>query len=88
MGAYRPFILLPRVQIPCTTSILFQFSFKLYGEKDENKLKKEAGVVGPLFKKFTQSPGQVVMGDDSCSKGYGFKSRRHILDGNFDIFSH
>ena len=31
------------------------------------------------------SPGQVVMGDNSCPKGCGFKSRRHILDG---IFSH
>ena len=29
------------------------------------------------------SPGLVVMGDDSCSRGCGFKSRRHILDGHF-----
>ena len=27
------------------------------------------------------SPGLVVMGDDSCSKGHGFESRRRILDG-------
>ena len=32
--------------------------------------------------------GLVVMGDNSCSKGRGFKSRRHILDGHLDIFSH
>ena len=34
------------------------------------------------------SPGLVVMGDDSCSKGGGFESRRRILDGLLDIFSH
>ena len=33
------------------------------------------------------SPGLVVMGDDSCSKGCGFKSWRRILDGH-DFFSH
>ena len=27
------------------------------------------------------SPGLVVMGDHSCSKGRGFESRRRILDG-------
>ena len=27
------------------------------------------------------SPGLVVMGDDSCSKGRGFESWRQILDG-------
>ena len=32
-----------------------------------------------------ESPGLVVMGDDSCLKGRWFKSRRRILDGN-DIF--
>ena len=32
------------------------------------------------------SPGLVVMGDNSCSKGHGFESRRLILDGNLDIF--
>ena len=30
------------------------------------------------------SPGLVVMGDDSCSRGHGFESRYCILDG-FDI---
>ena len=34
------------------------------------------------------SPGLVVMGDDSCSKGCEFESRCHILDGHLDIFSH
>ena len=34
------------------------------------------------------SPDLVVMGDDSCSKGCGFKSRRRILDGHLNIFSH
>ena len=27
------------------------------------------------------SPGLVVMGGDSCSKGHGFESQRRILDG-------
>ena len=31
------------------------------------------------------SPGLVIMGDDSCSRGRRFESRRRILDGN-DIF--
>ena len=31
------------------------------------------------------SPGLVAMGDDSCSKGCGFKSWRRILDGHFFI---
>ena len=34
------------------------------------------------------SPGLVVMGGDSRSEGCGFESRRHILNGHFDIFSH
>ena len=29
------------------------------------------------------SPGLVVMGGDSCSKGCEFESRHHILDGHF-----
>ena len=29
------------------------------------------------------SPCLVVMGDDSCLKGCGFKSRHNILDGHF-----
>ena len=30
-----------------------------------------------------RSPGLVVMGGDSCSKGRGFESQRRILDGHF-----
>ena len=30
-----------------------------------------------------RSPGLVVMGRDSCSKGRGFESRHSILDGHF-----
>ena len=33
------------------------------------------------------SPGLVVMGGDLCSKGCGFESWRHIMDGH-NIFSH
>ena len=29
------------------------------------------------------SPGLVVMGRDSCSKGHGFESWHHILDGHY-----
>ena len=29
------------------------------------------------------SPGLVVMGDDSCLRGCGFESQRHVLDGYF-----
>ena len=36
-------------------------------------------------KKIRMSPGLVIMGDDSCSRGRRFESRRRILDGN-DIF--
>ena len=32
------------------------------------------------------SPGLVVMGGDSCSKGREFESLRHILDGHFFAF--
>ena len=31
------------------------------------------------------SPGVVVMGDDSCSRGCGFGSQHQILDGLFHI---
>ena len=30
-----------------------------------------------------KSPGLVVMGADSCSKGCGFKSQHRIFDGHF-----
>ena len=45
-------------------------------EKSNNKSSSNGG-----------SPGLVVMGGDSCSKGRGFESRRRILDGH-NIFSH
>ena len=32
------------------------------------------------------SPGLVVMGDNSCSSGRGFESRRHILDILYCLF--
>ena len=34
-----------------------------------------------------KSPGLVVMGDNLQSKGRGFESRRHTLDGHFDILT-
>ena len=33
--------------------------------------------------KWGGSPGLVVMGGDSCSKGRGFESQHRILDGYF-----
>ena len=42
----------------------------------------KAGLMGG-----SPSPGLVVIGDDSCSRGCGFESRHHIQDG-LDIFSH
>ena len=44
------------------------------GNKKENKEIKQGG-----------SPGLVVMGDGSCSRGHGFEYRRCLLDGH-DIF--
>ena len=41
----------------------------------------------PNINRWGGSPGLVVMGGDSRSKGRGFESRRRILDGH-DIFSH
>ena len=38
------------------------------------------------FHSMGRSPGLVVMGDDSCSEGRGFKSRCRILDGHLEIF--
>ena len=44
-------------------------------------------VVNLIQNKKGKSPGLLVMGGDSRSKGCGFESLRHILDGH-DIFSH
>ena len=38
-------------------------------------------------KKESGSPGEVVMGGDSCSKGCGFESRHNILDGHFFTYN-
>ena len=46
-----------------------------------------SGHTHKLIREVGGSPGQVVMGGDSHSKGRGFKSQRRILDGH-DIFSH
>ena len=35
------------------------------------------------YKSRGESPGLVVMGGDSCSKGHEFESRHCILDGHF-----
>ena len=32
------------------------------------------------------SPGLVVMGGDSCSKGHRLESQCHMLDGHFSTF--
>ena len=47
--------------------------------------KKEAGVGRFKKERFHMggSPGLVVMGDDSCSRGHGFESQHQILDGHF-----
>ena len=39
-----------------------------------------------ILNTLTMSLGLVVMGDDSCPRGHGFKSRCRILDGQLDIF--
>ena len=44
------------------------------------------GLRSKVTLKWGGSPGLVVMGDDSCSRGCGFESRRRILDGHFFTF--
>ena len=34
------------------------------------------------------SPGLVIMGGDSCSKGHEFESHHSILDGHFCSFTY
>ena len=44
-----------------------------------------SNMASTTFQLLGGSPGLVVMGDDSCSRGCEFESRRRILDG---LFSH
>ena len=66
-------------------------------ERDDQAEDQNDAFVNPVFRSenakevtFTKSlggsPGLVVMGDDSCSKGRGFESRRRKLDGHFFTF--
>ena len=59
-----------------TSTFVGEGSIKAWTAFDYEKLARLGG-----------SPGLVVMGVDSRSKGRGFESRRRILDGH-DIFSH
>ena len=51
----------------------------------DEKRQEMARIREPLVTSVLQggSPGLVVMGGDSCSKGRDFKSRHCILDGHF-----
>ena len=56
--------------------------------KDRNGLERDSNshlqfTRQPLIPDGHMSSGLAVMGDDSCSKGRGFKSWRRILDGHF-----
>ena len=48
--------------------------------------KKENFMFSAKTKNAAKSPGLVVMGDDSFSRGRGFESRHCILDGYFFTF--
>ena len=49
-----------------------------------NKQRPNRQIVNHSISKQTNiKHGLVVMGEDSCSKGCGFKSQHHILDGHF-----
>ena len=61
-----------------------------FGILERLEIKSQCALLDTFNKKFIVlggSPGLVVMGGCSCSKGREFKSRRHILDGH-DICSH
>ena len=45
-----------------------------------------SNMASTTFQLLGGSPGLVVMGDDSCSRGCEFESRRRILDGHFFTF--
>ena len=59
---------------------------------NDGHVDRETQEVEPMCRKDTKqrtryggSPGLVVMGDDSCLRGCGFKSQCCILDGYFHI---
>ena len=54
----------------------------------DEKRQEMARIREPLVTSVLQggSPGLVVMGGDSCSKGREFESQHHILDGYFFTF--
>ena len=54
----------------------------------DEKRQEMARIREPLVTSVLQggSPGLVVMGGDSCSKGRVFESRHHILDRHFHIY--
>ena len=67
-----------------TYLLLLSNHFNNFGQNNQTFLTL---LVPRTVSKGAKSPGLVVMGGDSRSKGRGFKSRRQILDGH-DIFSH
>ena len=48
---------------------------------------KNGKISKTILMRLDGSPGLVVMGEDSCSRGHGFESWHCVLDGH-DIFSH
>ena len=45
---------------------------------------QELTLLGKIINRWWDgSPGLVVMGGDSCPRGYGFESHHQILDGHF-----
>ena len=48
--------------------------------------KHHRGFAGKINWRLGGSPGLVVMGGNSCSKGCGFKSQHRILDGHFSHY--
>ena len=65
--------------VPFIQVIALTFQLLLLGLRQQNIYCQELLFMG-------ESPGLVVMGGDSCSKGLGFESQNHILDGRF--FTH
>ena len=61
---------------PFIQVIALTFQLLLLGLRQQNIYCQELLFMG-------ESRGLVVMGGDSCSKGRGFESQNHILDGRF-----